>query len=127
MGKAPLGSQELELLTYVTEHSPITVREATASFGEAKGLARTTILTMMERLRVKGYLTRTDMPGVNRYSPVVGKADLLRGVVRNFVDTALGGSLSPFVAYLTQDAKLSRAEIDDLKRLVREMEDKEED
>jgi predicted transcriptional regulator len=120
--KAPLGTQELELLTYLSENSPVTVRDATAGFGEPRGLARTTILTTMERLRAKGYLTRTDAPGVNRYSAVVAKADILRDAVRNFVNTSLRGSLSPFVAYLNEDARLSRAELDDLKALVKRME-----
>ena len=62
---APLGDQELDLLRYVTEHSPITVREAAESYGRDRGLARTTVLTMMERLRSKGYLTRTEVDGVN--------------------------------------------------------------
>lgn len=46
----------------------------------------------------------------------------IEGLVRDFVQRALGGSVSPFVAYLTRQANLTEAELADLKRLVRELE-----
>ena len=56
--KPGLGEQELALLRFVTDRAPVTVRAALAQFGEPRGLARTTVLTVMERLRTKGYLRR---------------------------------------------------------------------
>jgi BlaI family penicillinase repressor len=109
---------EWEILQYILEHHPITVREVTAQFAETHGHARTTVLTMMERLREKGYLTRRKVNGVNRYSPSESKPDLLQGLVRDFVQKALGGSVSPFVAYLGKEAQLNRAELDQLKQVV---------
>jgi BlaI family penicillinase repressor len=38
--------------------------------------------------------------------------------VRDFVQKALGGSVSPFVAYLGKEARLSPAELHELKQLV---------
>jgi len=121
----PLGDQELELLRFITEHAPITVREAVESYGEDRGLARTTILTMMERLRAKGYLTRSEQGAANEYSPRLSRSELMRGVVRGFVEKTLGGTLSPFVAYLTENAAVSPEELEDLKRLVDELESRE--
>ena len=53
MGMPPLGDQELDLLKFITERSPMTVREACEGYGKDKGLARTTVLTMMERTVVR--------------------------------------------------------------------------
>jgi len=113
-----LGDQELSLLRYVTDHAPITVREVAAKFGETHGLARTTILTMMERLRGKGFLTRFKDSGAFQYSPVVAKTELLQNLVHNFVEKSLGGSLSPFVAYLTSAQGLSERELSELRQLL---------
>jgi predicted transcriptional regulator len=79
-------------------------------------------MTIMERLRRKGYLTRKQIAGVYRYSPKVAKHDLLRGLVENFVDTTLGGSLSPFVAYLSENRPISDDDLNSLKRLVHTLE-----
>ena len=112
-----LGDQELTLLRYVSDHAPVTVREAAEQFGASHGLARTTILTMMERLRLKNFLTRAKTQGAFQYSPVVAKTELMQTLVRDFVEKSLGGSLSPFVAYLTE-AKLSEREAADLRQLL---------
>ncbi len=56
--KEPLGHLELSVLQYVADHPSITVREVAAHFAETSGLARTTLLTVMERLRSKAYLKR---------------------------------------------------------------------
>ncbi len=126
MGMPPLGDQELELLQFITEHSPLTVREAYEGYGKARGLARTTILTMMERLRTKGYLTRSKGKGANEYSARLTRSALMRGVVHGFVEKTLGGTLSPFMAYIAEDANMSPQELEGLKRLVEELESREE-
>ena len=119
MNKPPsLGDQELTLLRYVTDRAPVTVREVAEQFGEEHSLARTTVLTMMERLRKKNFLARSKDGGSYLYTPVVAKTELMQGLVSDFVEKALGGSLSPFVAYLSQPNKLTDRERAELRRLV---------
>src|SRR5262249_4322147 len=62
-----IGDQELALLQYVTGQGEATVGAAAEGFGAPRGLARSTVLTMMERLRAKGYLARRPVDGVFRY------------------------------------------------------------
>ena len=121
MNTPDLGDQELEVLRYVADHAPLTVREAAEQWGEPRGLARTTILTVMERLRKKGYLARHKAGGSFAYTPVIAKTEVLRGLVQNFVEKTLAGSLSPFVAYLADSKGLAPGELDALKKLVQEM------
>lgn len=123
--KPPLGEQELEVLRHVVDHTPVTVREVAESFGEERGLARTTLLTVMERLRKKGYLVRRKADGAFQYSPAVEKEQLLRGLVQRFVERTLGGSVSPFVAYLSEAKGLSTEEVKSLKELLTELEEGE--
>jgi predicted transcriptional regulator len=118
MKQPPLGDQELEILRYVSERAPISVGEVAAAFGESHGLARTTILTVMERLRGKGYLARSKEDGLYRYRPQSAPADVLREVVRDFVETRLAGSLSPFVAYLAEAEHLTDEELAALRKIV---------
>ena len=72
----------------------------------------------MERLRRKGYLTRRQEGGLYQYSPSVPKLQMQQTLVRNFVTQALGGSLEPFMAYLTQEAEVSDSEMADLKQFI---------
>ncbi|HEY2838574.1 MAG TPA: BlaI/MecI/CopY family transcriptional regulator [Pirellulales bacterium] len=118
----PLGHLELDVLQYVGDHHPITVREVATYFAETSGQARTTLLTVMERLRAKGYLTRRKVNGVHRYTPTVSKPELLRRLVGDFVDDVLGGSVSPFFAYLSKSSLLSADEAKKLERLLKQIE-----
>jgi predicted transcriptional regulator len=117
MDRGSLGAQETQILREIAENGPGSVGELHARFGEPRGLARSTVLTMMERLRAKGYLVRRRQDGVFRYAPKPG-ADVLSGVVGRFVDHALGGSLSPFVAYLSGRERVTDEELRELQRAV---------
>jgi predicted transcriptional regulator len=118
----PLGQVQLEVLRYVVKHHPITVSQVADHFATTAGKARTTILTVMEKLRQKRYLTRKRRGGTFHYSPRMSAADLMVSVVGRFVDESLGGSVSPFIAYLSETKGLSDAEIAQLKDLVSELE-----
>ncbi|WP_010584233.1 BlaI/MecI/CopY family transcriptional regulator [Schlesneria paludicola] len=119
---AALGATEIEVLRHLGEHHPQSVGEVADHFAQTSGQARTTILTIMERLRKKGYLTRKSVKGVYRYAPKVSSHDLLRGLVKTFVDQTLGGSVSPFVAYLSDNGSVSEDDLEQLKKLVRDLE-----
>lgn len=121
-----LGRLELEVLQYVADHQPASVREVATHFAEASGQARTTLLTVMERLRAKGYLKRRKVAGANRYTPTMAQAELLRRMVGEFVDDVLGGSASPFVAYLSQSSLLSDDEARKLEQLLKRIESREQ-
>jgi predicted transcriptional regulator len=121
----PLGDQQLEVLRYVSDNAPITVGEMAKAFGAPRGLARTTILTVMERLRTKGYLTRRKVEGVFQYSPRLEQQDLLKGLVGEFVQRSLGGSLAPFVTYLADSGRLSAREVAELRRMAESLEAQE--
>ena len=63
-----IGDQELALLRDVAASGSATVAEVVERFGQPRGLARSTVLTMMERLRKKGHLSRKQVDGLYRYA-----------------------------------------------------------
>lgn len=115
---AKMGERESAILAWIAAHAPATVGEVAVEFEQSHGLARTTLLTVMERLRAKGFLTREKIEGVFRYAPSEPHGDQLRVMVGRFVERSLGGSLEPFVAYLSKDAKLTEVQKEQLRQLV---------
>lgn len=113
-----IGDQELALLRHVAEAGPVTVGQVVESYGSPHGLARSTVLTMMERLRQKGYLAREPVGGVFHYRAASTSGELLQGAVRTFVENTLAGSVSPFVSYLTERSEVSDEELAELEQLV---------
>ena len=116
--RARVGEQELALLRWVAERGPVSVGVAAEAFGAPRGLARSTVLTMMERLRAKKRLTRRRVGGVYLYRSPDAPEQVLRAAVSRFVEGTLGGSLSPFVRYLAETDDLSESEVTELQAIV---------
>ena len=103
-----LGEQELLLLRYVTERDGATVGEATEGFGAPNGLTRSTVVTVMDRLREKGFLTREKGDdGVYRYRPSCPQEEVLGGLVARFVERTLGGRMTALTAYFARSERLT--------------------
>lgn len=117
----------MALLRFIAERGPVSVGEAAEEYGAPRDLARSTVLTMMERLRAKGHLERETDGGVFRYRTVQPAAALMRGLVGQFVDRALGGSVSPFVSYLAERGEISESELSELERLVEQLQERRRD
>ena len=113
-----IGDQELALLRYVSDAGRATVAQAVEGFGLPRGLARSTVLTMMERLRKKGHLGRRRVDSVYYYAPRTTPGAALQHAVSTFVDRTLGGSITPFVAYVADREGLSDDEIEELESLL---------
>jgi predicted transcriptional regulator len=116
--ESSIGEQELALLRHIADRGAVTVGEAADEFGADRGLARSTVLTMMERLRRKGYLARRMSEGVYRYRARSSSADLLKNAVQRFVERNLNGSVSPLLAYLSEAETMSEAELRELEEIV---------
>jgi predicted transcriptional regulator len=122
MYKPKLGEQESALLGWVASHAPASVAQVMKGFGAPNDLARTTVSTMLERLRSKGYVTREKQGSAFVYSPCDEHQVQLRSVVGRFIERTLGGSLDPFVAYLNE-TKLSTEQKDQLRAIVERLDD----
>ena len=114
----PIGDQELALLREMAAHGAATVAEVVERFGQPRGLARSTVLTMMERLRRKGYLARRVVNGIYQYVTRTAPSAAVRRAVQTFVDRTLGGTVSPFVAYLAERNELADEDVAELEALL---------
>ncbi len=122
--KNSLGEQEMELLRYIADQPPMTVRDVASHFEKEKGLARTTVLTVMERLRKKGYLKRAKNKGIFEYSPKFNTGDIIGRKVSEFIERTLNGSVSPLFSHFLKNKNLSEQEIQILKNLAAKLDQK---
>jgi len=127
MHRKTIGDQELALLQYIDEAGTPSVGEVAVGFGEPRGLARSTVLTMMERLRGKNYLRREQADGMYRYQCTAGQDSVVQGAIAQFVDRTLQGSVSPFVAYLSQRDTVSDDELAELEALVEQLQSRRQE
>ncbi len=99
-----------------------TVRDVFETLLERRRIAYTTVMTMMRVLERKGYVKATRVDRAYVYRPTRPESQVVRSMVREFVDRVFGGSAQPLLVQLIEDRKLSPEEIDEIERLIREAE-----
>jgi predicted transcriptional regulator len=114
-----LTEQELEIMKVVWDKGSGTVRDVYEALLERRKIAYTTVMTMLNILEDKGHLKKTQGEKAYVYRPAKPKQQVIRGMVREFLDRVFNGSAEPLVAHLIEDRKLTRAELDELSRMVR--------
>jgi predicted transcriptional regulator len=89
-----IGREELQVLRSVAEHHPVSVREVADHVAATSGKARTTVLTVMERLRGKGYLVRRKWGGVYGYVDTLPDRMYEASIVKTKLDALLAVDMS---------------------------------
>jgi len=117
-----LGELEIRALRLVWEHQPCTERQISDIILAERDVARTTVLKTMQRLEAKGLLARVPGETPVKFRAVVDRKRVLPALVNRFVDTILGGSADPLVAYLAGSSKLSAGDLESLRSIARKLE-----
>jgi predicted transcriptional regulator len=120
--KRKLTDTELEIMHVVWELDGGTVRQVHELLNKQRPLAYTTVMTMMNILEEKGHLTRRKEGRAYRYEPVRPKNQVISGMVDDFVGRVFEGSAAPLVVSLVKDKKISKKDLDEIARMIRETE-----
>lgn len=99
--KQTLGQLELEVLKVIWKNPGCTVPEAAEPLIRKKGYARTTILTVVQRLHKKGFLYRKKASGAYHYYPTENQTAVLGNLAKQFVQNIFEGSSAGLVQHLT--------------------------
>jgi predicted transcriptional regulator len=116
-----LGELEIRALRLVWEHQPCTERQVSEIIQSERDVARTTVLKTIQRLEGKGLLARVPGETPVKFRAVVDRKRVLPALVNRFVETILGGSADPLVAYLAGSSKLSSNDLDALRSIARKL------
>jgi predicted transcriptional regulator len=114
-----LTEQELEIMKIVWDRGSATVRDVYETLLEHRRVAYTSVMTMMNILEQKGHLKRKQVDRAYLYESTKPRAQVTRGMVREFVDRVFNGSAEPLLLHLVEDEKLTEKDLDEMKRLIR--------
>jgi predicted transcriptional regulator len=117
-----LTDAELEIMHAVWELDGGTVRQVHEILNQQRPLAYTTVMTMMNILEEKGHLTRRKEGRAYLYQPVRPKSQVISGMLDDFVGRVFEGSAAPLVVSLVKDKKISKKDLDEIARMIRETE-----
>ena len=100
-----------------------TAEDLVAAVAAPNGWAEATVRTLLNRLLTKGAVSADREGRRYRYRPVPQRADWVAGESAGVVDRLFGGRVAPLVAHFGEQGRLTRADIDELRKLIEDFDD----
>jgi len=114
-----LTPHELDIMKLVWEGEEATVRDVYEALRARRRIAYTSVLTMMNVLERKGHLRKRAEGRSFVYQAARPRGQVVRAMVREFVQRVFNGAAEPLLVHLLEDRRLTKAELEALTRRVR--------
>ena len=95
----------------VWQRYPITVKDVQIAIHPQRKLAYTTVMTIMHRLFLKGFLHRALKSRTHYYEPTVGFADVRDAAVNGMIDHFFQGSRDKFLSFMGHDGEVEQEDL----------------
>jgi len=114
-----LTAHELELMKIVWRHEGgVTVRDVYEELRTQRAVAYTTVMSSLKTLEQKGHLTTTQQDRAYLYRPARPKQQVIKDMVRDFVNRVFNGASQPLVLHLLEDEQLTEPELREISRMA---------
>lgn len=118
-----ISDAESVVMEVLWNRSPLGSDEVVAVLSARSDWAEPTIKTLLNRLLKKGAV-RADRDGRRYlYSPQLTREAWVASQSQGVLDRLFGGRVAPLVAHFSERGKLSQADIDELRRLIEDLDD----
>ncbi|MFZ6718882.1 BlaI/MecI/CopY family transcriptional regulator [Undibacterium sp. Ji49W] len=102
---------------------PLSAEEVFAAVLDQQEWQEATVKTLLNRLLKKGAIQAEKDGRRFLYSPMLKREQWIQSESKGFLDRMFDGNIAPLVAHFSQQKKLSRQDIAELKRLIEELGD----
>jgi len=117
--RSPVSDAELEVLKVLWATGPATVRDVGGALRKRRRrLAYNTVLTLLSRLRDKGYVAADRRDTAHLFRAVVTRDELLGSTLTALADRICDGTASPLVHALVRGQRFSPSEIEQFRKLL---------
>lgn len=113
---------ELEILNYLWQAGPSTVRAVHNYFTATKEVGYTTTLKLMQIMHDKGLLYRTEQGRSHIYVALLGKEETQQNLLSRLIQTAFQGSSYQVVKQVLENHAPTREELEEIRTLIDEFE-----
>lgn len=121
-----LGDLQLAIMRVLWSRSEATVAEVHEALEPERGLALTTIATMLTKLEKKGVVDHRAEGRKFIYRPLVSEGQVRRSMVADLTSQLFRGDVTALVNHLLAEHEIDRGELSQLRELISDHERKEE-
>lgn len=119
----PISDAEWEVMNVLWEQWPRTASEVVEILGTRTNWNPSTVKTLLGRLVKKGVIRFRSEGNRYLYTPAIPRERYVRTESQSFIERVFG-SEAPMILHFVREARLSREEIEELRRILDEKEEK---
>ena len=119
-GELTPSQHEIMVLVWDAGEAGLSVAEIWKAIADRRGVARTTVLNLVDRLEKRGWLVRQPVAGAFRYRPAIPRDAAESRLAAGFVADFFGGSMTQLVQSLLGGSGASPDEIERMRKLLAE-------
>jgi BlaI family penicillinase repressor len=113
-----LGNLQLAILRVLWAQGEATAGDVHAALQPERGLAPTTIATMLKKMEARGLVDHREDGRRFIYRPSVSEENVTRAMVADLTDRLFGGKVTELVNHLIVEHDIDRDELAELNRLI---------
>ncbi len=115
-----MGRVQLKIMQVLWEKGRANAREITEALSLDQPIAHSTVQTLLRKLEEKGSIGHDVEDRTFVFYPLVHEDKVAQTATRELVERVFGGSAAGLVAYLLQKERISRKELDEIRKLIEE-------
>lgn len=118
-----ISEAESAVMEVLWRRSPLAAEEVVAALERSQQWQEATIKTLLNRLLTKKAVHAEKDGRRYLYSPLLARADWVQGQSEGLLDRLFGGRVAPLVAHFSEKGRLSRKDINELRKLIEGLDD----
>jgi BlaI family penicillinase repressor len=118
MTATQLGRVQLLIMQTLWKLGRATARDITDALNEQEPIAHSTVQTLLRSLEEKGSIKHEVEGRTFVFVPVVAEDKYKHTATRDLLERVFGGDVRSLVAHLLQNEKVSRKELDEIRKMI---------
>jgi len=113
---------QLAILRVIWDHGEATVQDIWEALHKDRGLAQTTVATMLSRLERRGVVTRRAQARQYHYKAAVTEQEVQHSMVGELTERLFDGDVTALVQHLLSDEDISPGDIAKIRDMIERVE-----
>jgi len=120
MTATKLGKVQLKIMNVLWELGEATARQITDELNESEAIAHSTVQTLLRGLMEKGAVVHETRGRTFVFKPTVAEDKVRKSATKELLSRVFDGSAGDLVSHLLKTERISKKELDAIKKLINE-------
>lgn len=120
MNSKQLGRVQLQIMQVLWDRGRANAREITDALNKSNEIAHSTVQTLLRQLEAKQAIAHDVEERTFVFYPLIKENKVTRQATRELINEIFDGSAAGLVAYLLENEKIPKSELQQLRKLINE-------